>query len=668
VLNRRLAFVLAALLVGACAGADAPVKRRTTPSDDSEESADDDSAPRKHARHKKHVADSEEDEDEDNAGDSEGTDSASESEDDDDGGGGVEEVHMTAKERERERRRARDRAKLRREMEREDGRSRRGKTGVFGAPTDEDDDSSDEPPAHRKPAKKTKAKAASRHDDETDEADEAAEGDDDDDDRRADADDDDGEEAERKREEADRKKREVARAKQEELVAAQEAAERKKEEAARKRQEVAERRKAEAEARKAEAERKRQEAREAAERKKQEAAERKKADADRKREQLEDARRKDEEAQRKRRDAASKQADEDNDEDEDDDEDEDTGDEAEIDMSEPAKPPRERSKPTQPAHAEDADDADDAGESDVADEDDAPLDLDRIEAEDPLAQKKVAAISPDGDDDATDMTDAQEAHAIVAITDRALTLHKRGADIHAGMRIAKITFPGSMDTPSLSKTSEAFILGGSYGLTDKLEVGGDYGLSVNPGTVKGPITLRAAYSVAHGKLDVALGGALAVDFYETTNDVTMTTTSTTYESLELGASLRYHATPKLSVFTGIPGLPSSSVGISSLAYPLPPFQYQLAVGLNSGSAITLQVPLGASFQVSPTLFAFTSLNLANISLKNSKNVYAFSDFIPVAVGAFYSLHKADIGFQGGADLDQGLDYLRVDLVLRYYVR
>jgi len=87
------------------------------------------------------------------------------------------------------------------------------------------------------------------------------------------------------------------------------------------------------------------------------------------------------------------------------------------------------------------------------------------------------------------------------------------------------------------------------------------------------------------------------------------TTSTTYSSVQLGAWVRYHATPKLSLFTGTPGLPTSSVGISTLAYPLPPFQYQLAVGLNAGSAITLQVPLGASFQVSPSLFAYTGPDL-----------------------------------------------------------
>lgn len=193
-------------------------------------------------------------------------------------------------------------------------------------------------------------------------------------------------------------------------------------------------------------------------------------------------------------------------------------------------------------------------------------------------------------------------------------------------------------------------------------------LSVNPGRLKGPLTFRGAYQLKAGKLDFAAAGALAIDFFEQENMVTNMTTSATFASLQLGAWARYHATPKISLFTGQPALPTSGVGLAEAGLPLPPFQYQVGVSLNGGRPIALQLPVGLSYQASKAIFAFTSLNLANIGIANSGTFIFGRDFIPFVLGGFYSLTKADVGATFSADLKQGMDYLRLDFVLRYQLK
>jgi hypothetical protein len=298
-----------------------------------------------------------------------------------------------------------------------------------------------------------------------------------------------------------------------------------------------------------------------------------------------------------------------------------------------------------------------------------PIDFDKIEAEDdPLAQKRVAAVAiPGVDGEPSD--EGPEGNAtgskIVPITDRPLTLGKGRIELHGGLRVGAITFPGTAATAAVTNTSQALMLGGTYGVNDQAEIGADYALSVNPGSIKGPLTLRGAYQLKAGKLDFAVAGGLAVDFFEQTNTITNMTTSTTFASLQLGAWVRYHATPSLTIFTGQPALPSSSVPLSKLALPLPPFQYQVQVGLNNQGTTAVEVPLGLSFQATPAIYAFTAFNFAHIRLANTQTGLIFSDFIPFVLGGFYSLSKIDVGFIFSDDLKQGTDYLRFDAVLRY---
>ncbi len=256
----------------------------------------------------------------------------------------------------------------------------------------------------------------------------------------------------------------------------------------------------------------------------------------------------------------------------------------------------------------------------------------------------------------------------LAIDTRPLTMRKGKIELHGWLPIDVISSTDLMGNKSTS-TSEGFALGGSYGIDDKTEIGADYAFSLNPGDIKGPLTLHGAYHVHHdAKLDVAVAAAFVAHPIEFIQSGTTDTTTITYVAFMFGAWARYHLTDKVSLFTGLPALPSESVSLSRAGFSLPPLPYQLALGVNNGGAIALDLPVGIGIQAAPKIYAFASINLANIKISNSSNAFLFKDFIPLALGAFYSLEQIDLGLTFADDLKQGLDYLNFQLVARYYLK
>jgi hypothetical protein len=254
----------------------------------------------------------------------------------------------------------------------------------------------------------------------------------------------------------------------------------------------------------------------------------------------------------------------------------------------------------------------------------------------------------------------------LAINDRPLVTRPGALEVHGGLRTAVLTLPGVMPGTSTSTTSEGLALGATYGVTDKVEIGADYVLSLHPGAIKGPLTFHGAYlALASGKLDVAVAGALAVDFQDSTDPTTGKTTTTTSYGLQVGGWVRYRVAPKLALFTGLPALPASPASLSKLSFALPPLPYQLAIGLNNAGTIALDLPAGVGFQVTPAIYAFGMTNLAHLKISNSANAFLFKDFIPVTVGAFYALDKLDLGATLADDLKQGAGYLSFELMARY---
>ena len=294
-----------------------------------------------------------------------------------------------------------------------------------------------------------------------------------------------------------------------------------------------------------------------------------------------------------------------------------------------------------------------------------------IAVDDPLASAPPVRTATSEEDEGDDSDEGKVTNAAAvappkrpALQDRSLTTPSGQIDLHAGLPIGvlSVTDAAGMST---SSTSTGLALGVAYGVNAKAEVGLDYTLGISPGALKGPITLHGAYSFKAGKLDLAGAAALAIDFVDTVNPMTMTTTSSTFASLELGAWARYHATPTVTLFSGLPALPNATSSVTKLAFPLPVLPYQLQIGLSGGAPIALTLPIGLGYQASPKLYTFASLDLANIRIANTSNAFLFKDFIPLALGGFYQLDTLGVGATFADDLKQGFGYLRFELVVRY---
>jgi hypothetical protein len=295
------------------------------------------------------------------------------------------------------------------------------------------------------------------------------------------------------------------------------------------------------------------------------------------------------------------------------------------------------------------------------------IDLTGLE-EDPLGRRRVAAVEASDEDEPEPTGPTRATGAPLAINDRSLTIAKGRLELHGGLSVSAVTLPGIMPGTETSTTSVGLPLGATYGVDDKLEVGGDYTPSLDPGSLQGPLTLRAAYRVVRGqKLEVALAAGLAFDFVDTIDPVMMTTATNTYASLQLGAWARYRLTPKVSLFTGLPALPASSASSSIASLALSPL-YQLAIGLNNSGPIALDLPVGLGWQATPKVYAFASLDVAHLGLANTDSAFVFADFFPLALGGFYAHDKVDVGVVFADDFQQGFDYLRLDLVVRYPLR
>ncbi len=155
-----------------------------------------------------------------------------------------------------------------------------------------------------------------------------------------------------------------------------------------------------------------------------------------------------------------------------------------------------------------------------------------------------------------------------------------------------------------SANSLSLTVGGSYGVDDKIEVGASYGFALKEFEIKGAFLAHAAYSLIEGNLSVAadVGGG-----YDVLGE--------TAAPIGLGARVQFKVNDKLAVYS--PG-------------------QQITIGLSDPNPITLGLPVGVGYQASPALFAHVDTEIANISIKDSSTTVFGADYIPLAVGAYFS--------------------------------
>jgi hypothetical protein len=206
------------------------------------------------------------------------------------------------------------------------------------------------------------------------------------------------------------------------------------------------------------------------------------------------------------------------------------------------------------------------------------------------------------------------------ILDRPLTVLKGKIGAELGVIIKHTAGVAGAD----GTTSEGLGLGAAYGISDKLEVGGSYGFTLNELEIKGPLALYGNFSLMNnGKLAVGAGAGLLLDFgaLDSMNE------STTNVAIDAGLAVRYKLAGKFAVFTGNPWAPGL-------------LGNHLHLGLSGDEAKTFSFPVGFAFQATHELFAYVTTNLATISLSDpgmdGERVRLISDITPLSVGAWYA--------------------------------
>ncbi len=228
-----------------------------------------------------------------------------------------------------------------------------------------------------------------------------------------------------------------------------------------------------------------------------------------------------------------------------------------------------------------------------------------------------------------------------SVIDRPLTVLKGKLGAMADLYIAHVSV--TILGMTASSTSEGLAVGAGYGISDKLEVGGVYAFALNKFEIKGTLTAYGAFALMHSdKLDIGASGDIALNFNHakagsTTNETDVGGT------LHAGLGVRYKVAPKFAVFTGTPWAPG-------------PLGQHLTIGLNSGAAKTLSLPVGFGVQATPELFAYLNTTLFTLLLSDpgtgGKRFNSIADATPLTLGGFFAVNK---------NIDAALSFSFLDL-------
>lgn len=185
--------------------------------------------------------------------------------------------------------------------------------------------------------------------------------------------------------------------------------------------------------------------------------------------------------------------------------------------------------------------------------------------------------------------------------DRPRTLPRQMVEAGGYLDIARVGGDAAVTTVGLVGAA-------GYGVSDQLEVRASYGLALDEFESKGPLSVGAAFGLAEGALAIAVTGDFLYDLNSEVGEI------------GVGARARYLLSPTLAIYS----------------------QRQLLVTVISDFELkpaNLLLPIGVGFQLNPQLYLFGETELAVLDLKDSETLALFADYIPLTVGAVFSLSK-----------------------------
>lgn len=208
-----------------------------------------------------------------------------------------------------------------------------------------------------------------------------------------------------------------------------------------------------------------------------------------------------------------------------------------------------------------------------------------------------------------------------------------------------IMLPDPLDDGAL------LFVGGKYGVNEKLEVGALYGIALSPEfDAKGPLFAEGAFSIMDGNLSVAANAGFGYDLG-----------GEQLLPLTAGARVRFRVDDKLSITSG----GGSGDPITSFIVPGHLNGHQLSIALDAEEGqpkpVTLSLPIGVSYQVSPQIHAYVNTSIGTLSISDSDSVFFGADLIPLTVGGFFSpSNTMDFGASvGWFDLKDNSDVLSI---------
>jgi hypothetical protein len=236
------------------------------------------------------------------------------------------------------------------------------------------------------------------------------------------------------------------------------------------------------------------------------------------------------------------------------------------------------------------------------------------------------------------------------ISDRPYTLNGGMLEVHGSLPILKDGQGGD--------SLVVFGGGASFGVSDQIEIGGDYAFLVSPNTdAAGIFAGHLLYRLVHNDhMSAAIGGAVV---YSHAADGFI---------VAGGLDLRFRFSKELSLYTGTGGVPICGTCVSILG----PVTGQAVIAVPNGggdTAFYLNLPVGLAFQASPQFYLFADTSLATLLLSpRSDSLVEFGDYIGFHGGAWITASKnLEIGGSFADDLKHAGDLYLIEVNARIFL-